>query len=156
MLKIEVMSKGDFHNKELKENTKVIYFYDCGDFNLKKYQNLTIVKNESLLNLMEDKDFIQLEINDAEITKKALLRELNDKYQPIKLFKKNDAMKIINFVKNKKNYNFIFVCDYGRSRSLTTAIFCHENILKNHEFINNERIIRNKSIYKILRYTNIH
>jgi ADP-ribosyl-[dinitrogen reductase] hydrolase len=77
-----------------------------------------------------------------------------------KLFKKNknpfhftdkNAIDIINKVKGENIKNIYINCEYGKSRSVSTAIFINNYILENHVLLTPDKIIRNKFIYNKLK-----
>lgn len=69
------------------------------------------------------------------------------------IFNKNDCDEIIKFLKknNFENKDIIFQCEYGKSRSLTTAICLYNNLLnKTHNLKIENNIVRNKVIEKVI------
>lgn len=150
MKKIYVMSKGQIQ-EQIVNNYCVINYFDKDMDSLMKVQKLAIAKNTSIIEQFNRNKILEIEANDLEITKETIkLEKKKRKEYPIKLFNKFLAKKIITFVEKNKDMNFIFQCDYGRSRSLTTAYFMNRYILTDHKLINKEILIRNKSIFKIL------
>lgn len=149
---IKIASKG-----EIQENAIigfcVINFFDKNAHSLNDIQKFAIAKNKTIEDTFNNGDILEVEVNDVEVTDKNKKKEISDKAFPIKLFNKKEAKRIIDFIEKNKDRDFIFQCDFGRSRSLTTAIFAHKFMLTNHKFSFPDYYIHNKSLFKILSNT---
>lgn len=140
---IKVMSKGQIQETVIPDDFVIINFFDKNQLSLKKIQKIAIAKNESI---EKNNNILEIEANDIELIND---KKINSSFE-VKIFNEMDAYKIIDFIIENKDKNFIFQCDYGKSRSLTTAIFAHKFLLRQHKLINNEYKIRNKMIYRYL------
>lgn len=157
MLKIYVMSKGELQEFKIPDNFCLINYHDFKAQNIQEVQDTSISKNTSILDLYKKNKILNIEANDLEINKinikLAKKSQKKKNLYPIALFNEDHKKEIIEFIHNNKDMNFIFQCDYGRSRSLTTAMFAKKFILTEHELDVREEKIRNKSIFKkLMRY----
>lgn len=151
MKKILVMSKGQIQEEKVSDFC-VVNYYDSTAKTLAEIQDISIAKNTTILQLEKENKLLSLEVNDVEVTEKT--KKIEKKREktaiPLKLMTEDVALSIIDFIEKNKESDFIFQCDFGRSRSLTTAYFANRFLLLDHELINKEVLIRNKSIFKIL------
>lgn len=147
--KILVMSVGELQEFLEADNYAIISFYDAGENNIQEEQDLAIAANTALVN---HSNILFIEANDIEKTWAWSWTNYWEKGNiPVKLFDKEQAKRIIHFVRKNQDKDFIIQCVHGHSRSLSTAIFLEETLLKDtHQLINNERVIRNRYIYKTL------
>lgn len=152
MKEIKVLSQGQILSEETNlNNTLVISYYNSSDYSIIEKQkvafetNTTILKNKKNI-LVIQKDDIQ------NLSKFQFLKHNFKPYSNV--FSRNDIKSIIDFI-NERDYrekDIIFQCEFGKSRSLTTAILLHEYYLKNtHKLIIEENKIRNNVIEKIIR-----
>ena len=152
MKNIRVMSKGEIQETEI-TGYFVVNYFDLEQHSLNDIQKFAIAKNTTIENAHNKNKILEVEVNDVEITKENIKKEKDKKNFPIKLFNYTDAKRIIDFVSDNNKNNFIFQCDFGRSRSLSTAIFCHRYILNDHRMSIGQQFIYNKSVYRILMKT---
>lgn len=152
MKEINVLSQGQILSEEINLNNKlVISFNNSSDYNIIEKQKVAFETNPSILK--NKNNILTLPRDDIqELSKFQFFKHNLKSYGNI--FSKNDLINIINFL-NERDYrekDIIFQCEFGRSRSLTTAILLHEYYLKNtHKLVVDENKIRNKVIEKIIR-----
>lgn len=152
MKKIKVLSQGQILSEEVSLNNKlVISFHNSSDYNIIEKQKVAFETNPSILK--NKNNILTLPRDDVQELSKFQFFKHN--FKPYRnIFSKNDLINIINFL-NEKDYkekDIIFQCEFGRSRSLTTAILLNEYYLSpTHKLIIEENKIRNKVIEKIIR-----
>lgn len=152
MKEIKVLSQGQILSEETNlNNTLVISYYNSSDYSIIEKQKVTFETNPTILR--NEKNILTLKKDDIQnLSKFQFLKHNLKPYSNV--FSKNDIKSIIDFI-NERDYkekDIIFQCEFGKSRSLTTAILLHEYYLKNtHKLIIEENKIRNNVIEKIIR-----
>lgn len=149
MNKIKVFSIGEissFTNK-INSNILVISFFNSNDFSIIDKQKFSIKTNPSILEF--ENNILCLQRDD--ITKLSFFKTIIHKLKPYNnIFSNNDVKLIVKFLKNNdyQNKDIYIQCEYGKSRSLTTAICLEKYFLnKTHKLEHEEKIIRNYIIY---------
>jgi hypothetical protein len=129
----------------------LISYYNSGGYNVINSQEVTFITNPSVIEHKENIIFFQRD----DIQKLSFFDELKHNFFPFKnIFSKEDCKELIHFLEKNKaqEKNIIIQCEYGKSRSLTTAIVLKETILnETHNLIVTESTIRNKIIYNIMK-----
>lgn len=143
-MKIKVMSKGEIQNKIIPNSVVIINYYDFLGFSLFKTQNHSLVKNESIIYLNDKKQILSICADDININ------VISTGAQPISYLSEVQAEQIVDFIIKHKDKTIVFQCDYGKSRSLSTAVFAKDYILKEHDFSHKENVVRNQSFYNLL------
>ena len=151
MKTIRVLSQGEILDSscKLKDNL-VISFYNTTDYSIIEKQKVSFVSNSDILEYQDS--ILTLQKDDVQKLSKFQIIKHSIKPYP-NIFDNKDCEKIIDFLykKNYKNKNIIFQCEYGKSRSLTTAIcFYNAYLNKTHELMAENNIIRNKVIEEIV------
>ena len=152
MKEIKVLSQGQILSEETNlNNTLVISFHNSSDYNIIEKQKVTFETNPTILK--NEKSIFILKKDDIQnLSKFEFFKHRLKPYENI--FSKHDLINIINFL-NERDYrekDIIFQCEFGKSRSLTTAILLHRYYLKTtHNLVIEENKIRNKVIEKIIR-----
>ena len=143
-MKIKIMSKGEIQNKNIPENVAIINFYDRTGISLYQIQKHSVPPNDSIIKLGNKEQILSICADDLDLNFK------RNTAQPVSYLTDIQCNNIINFIKKHTDKIFIFQCDYGKSRSLSTAIFAKEYILNEHFFDHHEKVIRNQSFYNLL------
>ncbi len=167
MKKIFVLSVGEIQLRNDLDNFAIISYRDASGVDIISLQNYSLPKNEKILNhkniLCIEADDVEFEIKeDSEQDKgfKLIFKNIIDKIFnkklesnfPIVLFNEMKAKEVIEFAMKNKDKDIIVQCIYGKSRSLTTAIFLEEMVLKDtHILEHKEKVIRNNSFMTLLK-----
>lgn len=152
MKEIKVLSQGQILSEEINLNNKiVISFYNSSDYNIIEKQKVAFETNPSILK--NKNSILTLPIDDIQELSKFQFFKHNIKHYE-NVFSKNDLINIIDFLNNRdyREKDIVFQCEFGKSRSLTTALLLHEYYLNStHKLVVEENKIRNKVIEKIIR-----
>lgn len=147
---IHVMSKGQIQETKV-NNSYIVNYFDYTAQSLVAVQKYALGKNQTIIDASEENKILEVEINDVEITPENIKQAKKNKDGfPLRLSNPLDAKRVIDFLEENKNNNFIFQCDFGKSRSLTTAYFAKRYILTDHKFNHRNIYIHNKSLFRIL------
>jgi hypothetical protein len=151
MKKIKVISQGEILDSKCNlKDSIIISFHNTTDYNILEKQNVTFITNPDILTFKSN--ILFLKIDDVQdLTKFQFIKHSFKPYSNI--FSEKDCVNIIEFLKEKdyKNKTLIFQCEYGKSRSLTTAMCLFEYFLNETHILEvDEKNIRNKVIEKII------
>jgi len=146
---IRVMSKGQIQENEV-INTYIVNYFDLGGHSIAETQKFAIGKNATIEKAHQLGRILEVEANDVEITEENIKKSKDKNSYPIKLFNLEEAKRVVDFIESHKDSDFVFQCDFGRSRSLTTAVFAQKYILQEHEILVRKQFIYNKSVYRLL------
>lgn len=148
--KILVMAKGEIQEKDISD-FYIINYFDYTAQSLAEVQKLAIAKNQTITDAFKEKRILEVEVNDVERTPENIKQASSNKIGiPLRLIDEYEARRIIDFVLENKDKEFIFQCDFGKSRSLTSAYFASRYLLPDHKLIHQNIYIHNKSVFQKL------
>lgn len=151
--KIKVLSIGEVASPSFIMNKDVllISFYNSNDFSIVEKQQYSLKTNPTIIDFSNN----ILSLQKDDIIKLSFFNNLKHQIKPYSnIFSIKDSQLIINFLNNNdyKNKDIYIQCEYGKSRSLSTAIALEKYFLNNTHFLeHNENIIRNKIIYECIK-----
>jgi ADP-ribosylglycohydrolase len=148
---IRTLSIGEILRIDFQEDDLFISFINHGEGDtletIKKsgiFNEVNVNKN-LYLPIYAD-DFGYNEYRDGWLSKFLFFKDLN----PFHL-KEYQAQKIINKIKERNYGNIYIQCEYGQSRSVSTAHFIHRNFLPEYRMLTDIKEIRNQYIFDLLK-----
>lgn len=147
------MAKGEIQEKDV-SGFCIVNYFDYTAQSLNRVQKQAIAKNHTIEEAYFGGRILEVEVNDVERTPENIRQAKKNKEGiPLRLINEHEASRVIQFVKDHEDEDFIFQCDFGKSRSLTTAYFATRYLLPNHKLTNRRIYIHNKSVFKMLMKT---
>lgn len=142
---IRTLAMGELINIKFKDSDLLVSFVNYGDNNpIDDINKSPIIENINVKNqiVIYANDISYEHLRKPNFINKFLRKNVNEFH-----FNDQNAIDIISKVSEENIKNVYINCEYGKSRSVTTAIFINETILKNHILLTEDKIIRNKYIY---------
>lgn len=146
---IRTLSVGEILKIKFKKEDLLISFINHGDNNpIDEINGSPIVENIEVFNqLLIYADDVSYE----HLLNKNFIERLFKKNKNPFHFTSKNALDILNRVQDKNIKNIYINCEYGKSRSISTALFLNNYLLENHMLLTPDKKIRNNFIYNKLK-----